>query len=64
MPDECTWIRYARVDRRPLDPPPVIHLRIFEVQHAGTAAERETELEYELVPLSVPFHFSETNFRN
>lgn len=41
--------RYARVDRRPLDPPPIVQLRIFDVQHAGTAIEVETEVDYEYV---------------
>ena len=40
--------RYARVDRRPLDPPPVVHLKMFEVHDAGTAREIEKELSYEL----------------
>ncbi|KAF9485650.1 hypothetical protein BDN70DRAFT_870956 [Pholiota conissans] len=39
--------KYAKVDRRPLDPPPVILLKIFEVHDAGTDRERETELLYD-----------------
>lgn len=39
-------IRYARVDRRPLDPPPVVHLKIFRVQRAGSGNEIETEVNY------------------
>ncbi|KAF8352122.1 velvet factor-domain-containing protein [Amanita rubescens] len=35
--------KYARVDRRPLDPPPVVQMRIYEVLNAGS--ERETERE-------------------
>lgn len=42
-----TWlIRYARVDRRPLDPPPVIHLRIFRVQRMSSGEEFEIEMDY------------------
>ncbi|KAG6878817.1 hypothetical protein C0992_007472 [Termitomyces sp. T32_za158] len=36
--------KYARVDRRPLDPPPVVQLRFFQVEHAGTAHELEKEI--------------------
>lgn len=39
--------KYARVDRRPLDPPPVAWLRLFEVHHAGTEAQNEAELDYD-----------------
>lgn len=39
-----SWIRYARVDRRPLDPPPVIKLRLFYVTNPGTDKEREREV--------------------
>lgn len=38
--------RYAQVDRRPLDPPPVVQLRIFKVQHTGTEKEVEKEVDY------------------
>jgi hypothetical protein len=38
--------RYAKVDRRPLDPPPAVHLRIFEVFDTETA-QWEQELIYE-----------------
>lgn len=31
-------------DRRPLDPPPVVGLRLFEVSNVGTSAEKEQEL--------------------
>ncbi|KAF9525246.1 velvet factor-domain-containing protein [Crepidotus variabilis] len=41
--------KYARVDRRPLDPPPVTHLRIFSVQGAGTSRQTEVELDYDEV---------------
>ncbi|PPQ92200.1 hypothetical protein CVT25_008974 [Psilocybe cyanescens] len=40
--------KYARVDRRPLDPPPVVLLKMFEVHNAGTDKEEEEEMEYEL----------------
>ncbi|KAJ6591253.1 velvet factor-domain-containing protein [Mycena vulgaris] len=58
--------KYAKVDRRPLDPPPVAWLRLFEVHHAGTEAQTETEVDYdnililglmctvELLPVPVP----------
>jgi len=39
--------KYAKVDRRPLDPPPVAWLRLFEVFNAGTEAETETEIDYD-----------------
>jgi hypothetical protein len=42
-------IRYARVDRRPLDPPPVVLLRMFHVNHPGSDQETERELDYESV---------------
>ena len=44
-------IRYARVDRRPLDPPPVVLLRMFHVHHPGSDQEMERELDYESVIL-------------
>ncbi|KAF8065281.1 velvet factor-domain-containing protein [Lyophyllum atratum] len=37
--------KYARVDRRPLDPPPVVHLRLFAVYDAGTDKEEEKEIQ-------------------
>ncbi|GLB39943.1 putative velvet factor [Lyophyllum shimeji] len=37
--------KYAKVDRRPLDPPPVVHLRLFQVYDAGTDREMEKEIE-------------------
>ncbi|KAG6857501.1 hypothetical protein H0H87_002126 [Tephrocybe sp. NHM501043] len=44
--------KYARVDRRPLDPPPVIVLNLYKVYNAGTDQELEKELrDYELVQL-------------
>lgn len=36
-------LRYGRVDRRPIDPPPVVQLRIFKV--SGTYPQFETEVE-------------------
>lgn len=36
--------RYARVDRRPLDPPPVVQLRLFKVLNAGSAQQTEQEI--------------------
>jgi hypothetical protein len=40
-----TASRYAKVDRRPLDPPPTILLRIFTVYDFGTHRQREEEVE-------------------
>ncbi|KAJ7825117.1 velvet factor-domain-containing protein [Mycena olivaceomarginata] len=39
--------REAQVDRRPLDPPPVVWLRLFEVFNIGTACETQLEMNYE-----------------
>ncbi|KAJ7726899.1 velvet factor-domain-containing protein [Mycena metata] len=39
--------KYAKVDRRPLDPPPVAWLRLFEVFNSGTDAETEQEIDYD-----------------
>ncbi|KAF8810302.1 hypothetical protein BYT27DRAFT_7186768 [Phlegmacium glaucopus] len=39
--------KYARVDRRPLDPPPVVLLRMFLVHHPGSNRETERELNYD-----------------
>lgn len=36
--------KYARVDRRPLDPPPVVHLRLYQVHGYGTEAQHEEEI--------------------
>lgn len=42
--------RYARVDRRPLDPPPAVLLRLFHVYHPGTTRQAEREVQnYEYV---------------
>ncbi|PCH37383.1 hypothetical protein WOLCODRAFT_109788 [Wolfiporia cocos MD-104 SS10] len=37
--------KYARKDRRPLDPPPVVQFRLFEVLDAGTPRQREREFD-------------------
>ncbi|KAJ7242039.1 velvet factor-domain-containing protein [Mycena rebaudengoi] len=39
--------KYAKVDRRPLDPPPVAWLRLFFVYNAGTERESEVEVSYD-----------------
>ncbi|KAJ6588577.1 velvet factor-domain-containing protein [Mycena capillaripes] len=39
--------KYAKVDRRPLDPPPVAWLQLFEVFNAGTEDETQTEIDYD-----------------
>jgi hypothetical protein len=36
--------KYARVDRRPLDPPPVIRLRFFNIREDDVDQERGTEI--------------------
>lgn len=36
------------MDRRPLDPPPVIQLKLFRVHDIGTDHEEEEEMTYEL----------------
>ncbi|KAJ4490396.1 velvet factor-domain-containing protein [Lentinula aciculospora] len=42
--------KYARVDRRPLDPPPVVTLRFFEVLNEVTS-QRERELTFEEIQI-------------
>ncbi|KAH9834749.1 velvet factor-domain-containing protein [Rhodofomes roseus] len=37
--------KYARKDRRPLDPPPVVQFQLFEVLHADTPSQTEREFE-------------------
>ncbi|PCH38380.1 hypothetical protein WOLCODRAFT_136233 [Wolfiporia cocos MD-104 SS10] len=37
--------KYARKDRRPLDPPPAVLLRLYETLRPGTPAEVEREIE-------------------
>ncbi|KAG6380126.1 velvet factor-domain-containing protein [Boletus reticuloceps] len=37
--------KYARVDRRPLDPPPVVLLKLYQVFHHGMEAQYEREIE-------------------
>ncbi|KAJ7796951.1 velvet factor-domain-containing protein [Mycena olivaceomarginata] len=39
--------REAQVDRRPLDPPPVVWLRLFEIFNIGTACETQLEMNYD-----------------
>jgi len=34
-----------RIERRPLDPPPVVKLRLFEIEYEGTSRERVTEID-------------------
>ncbi|KIM54045.1 hypothetical protein SCLCIDRAFT_1222348 [Scleroderma citrinum Foug A] len=36
--------KYARVDRRPLDPPPVVRLRLYQVFNFGTDTQYEKEI--------------------
>ncbi|KDQ56985.1 hypothetical protein JAAARDRAFT_58465 [Jaapia argillacea MUCL 33604] len=37
--------KYARKDRRPLDPPPVVELKLYRVYNLGTDREVEVEIE-------------------
>ncbi|KAG9313768.1 velvet factor-domain-containing protein [Chiua virens] len=37
--------KYARVDRRPLDPPPVVLLKLYQVFNHGTEAQYEREIQ-------------------
>ncbi|KAH0831119.1 velvet factor-domain-containing protein [Lanmaoa asiatica] len=37
--------KYARVDRRPLDPPPVVLLKLYQVFNNGTEAQYEREIQ-------------------
>ncbi|KZT64983.1 hypothetical protein DAEQUDRAFT_814600 [Daedalea quercina L-15889] len=37
--------KYARKDRRPLDPPPVVQFQLFEVFNAGASSQTEREFE-------------------
>lgn len=37
--------KYARVDRRPLDPPPVVQLRLYHIHNEGTEHESEQEVQ-------------------
>ncbi|KAI0955343.1 hypothetical protein AcW1_006951 [Taiwanofungus camphoratus] len=41
--------KYVRKDRRPLDTPPVVQVRLFDVLHAGTPAQTERDCEYKYV---------------
>ncbi|KAG2159278.1 velvet factor-domain-containing protein [Suillus bovinus] len=37
--------KYARVDRRPLDPPPVVQLRLYHIHNEGTDRASEQEIQ-------------------
>ena len=37
--------RYARVDRRPLDPPPIVLLKYYIISDVGTPNELEEEID-------------------
>ncbi|KZT04936.1 uncharacterized protein LAESUDRAFT_727507 [Laetiporus sulphureus 93-53] len=37
--------KYARKDRRPLDPPPVVQFRLFDVFNVGTSRQTEREID-------------------
>ncbi|KAH7912862.1 velvet factor-domain-containing protein [Hygrophoropsis aurantiaca] len=37
--------KYARVDRRPLDPPPVVQLKLYQVYNHGTSQQYEREMD-------------------
>ena len=39
--------RYGSKDKRPLDPPPVARLRIFELLFPGTSRQTQTEVEFQ-----------------
>ncbi|CAE6435978.1 unnamed protein product [Rhizoctonia solani] len=41
--------KFARRDRRPVDPPPVVRLRMFEVKDEGTSNQREEEIPAESI---------------
>ncbi|KAI0704080.1 velvet factor-domain-containing protein [Earliella scabrosa] len=47
--------RYARKDKRPLDPPPVVVMRLFQVAHAGTPHEQVQEFSHLDEPLVFGF---------
>jgi hypothetical protein len=38
--------RYATIDRRPIDPPPVVLMKLFDIYNAGTDDEIEEEFEH------------------
>lgn len=38
-------VRYAKVDRRPLDPPPIVLLKYYIVNDVGTPNELEEEID-------------------
>ncbi|KAI0728041.1 velvet factor [Fomitopsis betulina] len=37
--------RCGNIDVRPIDPPPIVHLKIFQVHNIGTPRQREVELQ-------------------
>ncbi|KAG8695225.1 hypothetical protein FRC09_009290 [Ceratobasidium sp. 395] len=45
-------LRFAKRDRRPVDPPPVVRLRMFEMKGAGTPNEREEEIHADSIDVS------------
>ena len=45
--DDLSSPRYARVDRRPLDPPPAVLLRVFEVNRTDSGRQWEREIKAE-----------------
>lgn len=44
--------KFAKRDRRPVDPPPVVRLRMFEVRDEDTPNEREEELHADSIDIS------------
>ena len=49
--------RYGRKDKRPLDPPPVVRIRLFQLLNPGLPYEAEQELElHEWVITKGPAH--------
>ncbi|QRV99151.1 velvet factor [Ceratobasidium sp. AG-Ba] len=44
--------KFAKRDRRPVDPPPVVRLQLFETKDAGTPNQREEELHADSVDVS------------
>ncbi|KAF8336330.1 velvet factor-domain-containing protein [Cantharellus anzutake] len=49
--------KFAKRDRRPLDPPPVIRLRMFELLNPGLPSEQEAELPAEYADTYTPIPF-------
>lgn len=49
-PRSALHIRYAKKDRRPIDPPPIVRLKLFVVFNSGTPHQYEEEYQnYECV---------------